>query len=147
MTTMDDARKLKIAGQFVSALPFSRALGLELVSLEGNVCEMWMPYREELVGQPDTGVIAGGAVSALMDTCCGTAVLIHPEAVTGTATLDLRIDYMRPATVGKDIIARAECYHVTQSVAFVRATAHDGEGETPVATVAATFTVERRMPR
>ena len=92
MTTMDDARKLKIAGQFVSALPFSRALGLELVSLEGNVCEMRMPYREELVGQPDTGVIAGGAVSALMDTCCGTAVLIHPEAVTGTATLTVGID-------------------------------------------------------
>ena len=147
MSTIDDERKRKIAAQFIAAWPYARALGLELVGLAGQVCEMRMPYREDLVGQPETGVIAGGAVSALMDTCCGTAVLIHPEPPSGTATLDLRIDYMRPATPGKDIVARAECYHMAHSVAFVRATAHDGEGDTPVASVAATFTVERRVAR
>ena len=86
-------------------------------------------------------MLHGGVVSALMDTACGTAVAGHPGAGIGTATLDLRIDYLRAATPGRRLTARADCVRVTRSIAFVRATAHDGEGETPVATASGAFTV------
>ncbi|MBQ0804768.1 MULTISPECIES: PaaI family thioesterase [unclassified Sulfitobacter] len=134
--------KLRIARQFISALPFSEALNMSLEDLDGGVAVISMPYDSKLVGDPRTGVIHGGAVSALMDTCCGAAVMSHPSNPGGTATIDLRIEYLRAAKPGQTITARAECYHVTRSVAFVRATARDEEDGSPVATATGSFVVE-----
>ncbi|MDF0596104.1 PaaI family thioesterase [Psychromarinibacter halotolerans] len=141
---MDQNAKDRIIDQFIGALPHARALGLRVVSIAPGVVEVAMPYDERLIGDPSRGVIAGGAVSALMDTCSGAAVMSHPEAPAMTATLDLRIDYMRSAEPGQEIVARAECYHVTRSVAFVRAQAMDDDRDNPVATATGAFTVERR---
>lgn len=138
------ADKTKFAKQFISALPHARALGMRLTDMGGGTAEIEMDYDTRFVGDPETGVIHGGAVSALMDTCCGAAAMSHPDNPGATATIDLRIDYMRPATPGQMIRARAECYHITRSVAFVRATTLDDDGDRPVAMATGTFTVEGR---
>lgn len=139
--TAEDAR-LKQARQFIDALPHCRAVSMELVSVGDGEATMAMPWDERLVGDPATGVIHGGAVSALMDTCGGTAVMAHSAAPSGTATLDLRIDYMRAATPGQTIKATAKVYHMTRSIAFVRATATDEDTGNPVATATGAFTVQ-----
>jgi uncharacterized protein (TIGR00369 family) len=141
--TDDTADKARIARQFIEAIPFSRALGMRLDDIGNGVAVISMPWSDALVGDPDSRVIHGGAVSALMDTCGGAAVMSHPEALAGTATIDLRIDYMRAAAPGQRITARAECYHVTRSVAFVRAEAWDEDENRPVAAATGAFTVER----
>jgi uncharacterized protein (TIGR00369 family) len=138
------ADKARIARQFIEAIPFSRALRMRLEEIGDGVAVISMPWDARLVGEPRTGVIHGGAVSALMDTCGGAAVMSHPEALAATATIDLRIDYMRPAQAGQRITARATCYHVTRSVAFVRAEAWDADESRPVAAATGAFTVERR---
>lgn len=135
---------LPAARQFIDALPHSRALGMQLDRLAGGEAVVSMPWDSRFVGDPLTGVIHGGAVSALMDTASGVAVFSHPVGVRSTATLDLRIDYMRAATPGQRVTAHAVCYHVTRSVAFVRVTATDEDSDRPpVATAAGAFTIER----
>jgi uncharacterized protein (TIGR00369 family) len=134
---------IRIARQFIEAIPHARAIGMEFEGLGDGRAVISMPYDTRFVGDPATGVIHGGAVSALMDTASGAAVMCHPTAPVSTATLDLRIDYFRAATPGQRIRARAECYHVTRSVAFVRVTATDEDESRPVAAATGAFTIDR----
>ncbi len=119
--------------------PQAVALGIETLGFEKDVAILKTPYRDELVGDPDTGVIAGGVVTTLLDHACGQAVYAALSRLTSIATLDLRIDYMRAAEPGRDVFCRAHCYKLTRSVAFVRASAYDGSPDDPVATAQAAF--------
>ena len=139
---MTDDRRTRAAQQFIAALPHAAALNMTCSEVGEGTATMSMPYDEKLVGDPRTGVIHGGAISTLMDTCGGTAVMAHPSEPGGTATLDLRIDYMRAATPGQAIVAEATCYHVTRSVAFVRAVAMDDDRANPVAMASGAFTIQ-----
>ncbi|WP_316012940.1 PaaI family thioesterase [Roseobacter sp. HKCCA0434] len=138
-----DAEKMEtIAKQMMQAIPHSQALGMELDEIGPGTAVAHVPYAEKLIGDPRTGVVHGGVITALLDGTCGTAVMTHPNAPGGTATIDLRIDYMRAAKPGRTITARAECYRVTRSVAFVRAIADDGDPDDPVAQANGAFTME-----
>jgi len=129
----------ELALQKMRECPQAVALGMETVSWEGPAATLRVPYKPELVGDPDTGVIAGGVVTTLLDHACGQAVMAALGAPAPIATLDLRIDYMRAAEPGLDIFARAHCYKLTRSIAFVRAAAYDRDHEDPVATAQAAF--------
>lgn len=101
--------------------------------------ELDLHYREDMIGDPASGVLASGPILALMDMATATAVWLRAGAFVPQATLDLRIDYLRPATPGRTVIGRGECYRLTRSIAFVRGQAHDGDPSDPLAHVAGTF--------
>ena len=126
--------------------PHGRALGLELIAFEPDVI-LKIPYREDLVGEPETGVIAGGVVTTLLDFACGWATALALKEATSIATLDLRIDYMRPAAPGRDLLATAHCYKLTRSVAFVRGVAYDADPSDPVAAAQAAFMLDSNAGR
>lgn len=127
--------------KFEALVPYNRALGFELVSMERGRAVMRLPYRSDLVGHADSGVLHGGPITAMMDASAGSAVFMRLRKPVPIATLDLRVDYMTSATPGLDLFAEAECYRLTRNVAFVRGTAyHESPGE-PIAALAASFIV------
>lgn len=129
----------EINRRFERNLAHNRWLGLELVALEDTRATFRLPYDEKLVGNPETGVLHGGAISAAMDATCGTAVFQAIGRPVFIATLDLRIDYLKPATPQRTVTLRAHCYKVTRNVAFVRGVAfHDDEAD-PIATGTGSF--------
>src|SRR5437868_14554894 len=105
--------------------------------------EAWssLPYRPVFVGDTETGVLHGGVVTAMLDESGGMAVQLALDGTRAIATLDLRIDYQKPATPGLDIKAHSICYRVTRSIAFVRSTAYQESEDDPVATATARFMV------
>lgn len=138
----DTAPRAKDVRRIFAGFPQLAALGIVIDELSPGKARLTMPYSQQLVGDPGTGVMHGGAVSTLLDTCSGAAVACHPQANGPTATIDLRINYIRPAMPGQAITARAECHHVTRSFAFIRATAHDEDETLPVAEAVGTFTFD-----
>ncbi len=130
-------------GVVMAGMPHGNALGMRLHWSKEGTSKLSVPYREDLVGDPETGVLHGGVITVLLDTACGSAIMSSPQKLLGTATLDLRIDYMRPATKGETVFGRAECYRMTRSVAFARAVAYHTDPDDPIATGTGTFILER----
>ena len=121
------------------AIPHCRDIGLRVLDLTPRFGKMVLDYRDDLIGNPETGVLHGAAITTLMDTVAGMAVMASVPDGTPVATLDLRIDYLKPATPGEAVIGEAECYRVARSVAFVRGVAHHGDPAAPIAHCAASF--------
>lgn len=119
----------------------ARSLGIEVTGWEDGKLYLKLPYAEHLVGDPDTGIIHGGVITAALDNASGYCIRIRPDFEEGQtmATLDLRIDYMRGAEPNRDLTIMAECFKMTKNIAFVRGTAWDDSPDDPVATSTAAF--------
>jgi uncharacterized protein (TIGR00369 family) len=125
----------------VRAVPFNAALGLRVDDYDRDGLVGLLPYRDELVGNPQTGVLHGGMITSLVDATCGMAVFLRLQRLTRIATIDLRIDYLRPATPPLDVRCRASCYKVTRQVGFVRAQAYHDDPNDLIAAAAGTFMI------
>ena len=114
-------------------------LGLRFTDQGEKWVELELPWREDLVGDSKSGVLASGPIISLMDMASGMAIWQANGTFVGMATLDLRVDYQRPARAGASVRGRVECYRITRSAAFVRGIAYDDDLNDPVAHVAGTF--------
>ena len=140
MSENDYIQKLwEIGPSMAEHTPHGKELGIKFVAVDKGRATMSLPYNTELIGDPKTRVLHGGAVTTLLDQACGLAAIAGFDEPRMCATLNLSIDYMRAAKPGKTIIAQAHCYKATKHVAFLRAVAHDGDETDPVATAQATF--------
>jgi acyl-coenzyme A thioesterase PaaI-like protein len=136
--------------QFSLGTPQSLALGVEFAAGEDGE-GMRAPFRAELVGDPTLGGLADGVVVTLLDQACGQAIgaalkiradMEGRELAMGVmATLDFRVDYLRPARAGMGVTARAKCLKIDGEVAFVRGAAFETDPDDPVAIAQAAFMI------
>lgn len=133
-----------LAPMFVEGTPHAKFLGIKFVAIDIGRATLSLPYDKKLVGNIDTGILHGGVLTALLDQASGLAAVSSFETAMPVATLDLRIDYMRAGKPGKTLIAEAHAYKTTRHIAFVRAIAHDGNVDDPVATSQASFMTTAR---
>lgn len=124
---------------FLSALRHCQLLGMTVEQATEDGLVLKLPYSELIVGNPETGVVHGGAITTLMDTCCGISAMCYLDEFEFCPTLDLRIDYMHPAEPGQPIYGFAECYRITSTVIFARGVAYQHDRNEPLAHVVGTF--------
>jgi uncharacterized protein (TIGR00369 family) len=132
-------QSLDVYRTWMHQLPHQQAIGFELIELIPGYAIGRIPYRPEFVGNPLTGVVHGGIVTTLLDAVGGAAVIGRCGRLMTMATLDLRIDYLRPSKPQHDLFARVECYKLTRNIAFARGIAYDDALDNPLASMSATY--------
>ena len=135
LDTFDPARFIASLGNF----GHNGLIGVGYHAHGDDWCELVLPYREALVGDAATGVLASGPIVTLMDMATSISIWLKSGVWRPQATLDLRVDYLRPAEPGKPVYGRGECYKLAKRIAFIRGEAHDGDSTRPVAHVAGTY--------
>ena len=116
------------------------ALGFRYAGHGEDWCALALDYDRRLISDVTTGVLASGPIVSLMDMAAGCAIWLKRGArLRPQMTLDLRLDYLRPARPRETVIGRAECYRLTRRIAFVRGIAHDGDPADPIAHLAGSF--------
>jgi len=133
----DETELFEQVDSFVRVLAQCQELGIRVVSARENELILELPYHEKIIGNPETGVIHGGAITTLMDTTAGAGVLCGMPEFELCPTLDLRVDYMRSAKPGQSVFARASCYRSTRNIIFMRCEAY--QVDRTVAHCVATF--------
>lgn len=136
---LDIDRRLEMVKRFFAAIPHSNVLGIEPVEVTDEHLTARIPYKPELVGNPDTGVVHGGVITTLVDQTCGAAVIVALDSLEAVVTLDLRLDYLHPAQPQQPIWAQAQCYKLTRDIAFVRCVVYQDTLMSPIATSMSTF--------
>ncbi len=143
----DDARHRAMTENFQGLIPHARVLGIRVLEVGRGTARLALDYREELLGDPERGLIHTGVITTLIDSACGFAVIANTGKPITIATLDLRMDYLRPALRDKTIYAQAECYRTTRHIAFVRATAWQDSEQRLVATSTSAFMLQSRRAK
>lgn len=131
---LDDLNK-----KYVARTPHMRDIGMRITGVDRARGTMVLPARPDWLGDPARGLLHPGPLTVLADSACGLAVGAALDKRTPYATLDLRMDYLRPGGPEQDVTCEAECYRVTRSVAFIRADVWQADRSQPIATATASF--------
>ncbi|WP_233631148.1 MULTISPECIES: PaaI family thioesterase [unclassified Pseudomonas] len=129
----------QMAHRFLSAIRHCQHLGMQVHQADGEGMTLMLPWSDLLVGDPHTGAVHGGVLATLMDTACGMATLCALPRFEVCPTLDLRIDYLRPAKPGVALYGHACCYRITPEVIFTRGFAYQDNAQETLCQVVGTF--------
>lgn len=119
--------------------PMGQNIGLTYLGFGDKRICTGLKWDESLVGNAETGVLHGGVVTALIDETAGGASVLATGNKFSVATIDLRVDYMRPAEPRCHIYCTAHIYKLTQRVVFFNAEAFHDDPSRAIAVGTGTF--------
>ena len=123
---MSNELTLEQVQALVTRAPFHRWLGLTVVAVSDDGIELAAKWREEWVVNAERGITHGGILAALIDLAADWAMV--RQTGRGVPTIDLRIDYHRPALRG-DLTARGKVVHAGSQFATAEAQIFDAQGK------------------
>ena len=127
--------------KMVPGAPFHHNMGIRYAAHGDNWISLVLDYDPALDGYGEPGVVSGGAVFTLMDATSGMSVMVTRNALAPMATLDLRLDYLRPASAGQAIRSRVECYRLTRRFGFTRGIAYNDDPNHPIVHASGIFII------
>ena len=92
---MSENLSLEQIQALVTRAPFHQWLGLSVVAVSDDGIEIRAKWREEWVVNTERGITHGGILAALIDLAADWAMV--KQTGRGVPTIDLRVDYHRPA--------------------------------------------------
>ena len=93
---------------FEQMIPFNKFLGMQLLEIDENSAKAKLPFREEFIGDPRANRLHGGISATFLDVVGGIAAMTTLESFDDKiATVDMRIDYLRPGKA-EDVIAESK---------------------------------------
>lgn len=93
-------------------------MGLEIDELSPEGVQVRMPFNPDFCIDAEQTLLHGGILTALLDSVFGLANFVAIKGISTMATLDLRVDYLRPARSRADLMVRAHCFRQTRHIAF-----------------------------
>ncbi len=110
----------------MTVAPYHKWLGVELTGYDEDGIEVTVPWREEFVVNVTVGYTHGGILAALIDMAADYAI----AAKLGRAipTIDMRVDYHRPAMQGK-LIVKAQALKMGSVFSTGEAQVYDEKGK------------------
>mgnify|MGYP005993248115 CR=1 FL=1 len=130
-----------VRGTGMIDIPWSAALGIQLLSSGDGLAAMRLPWRADLSDRD--GGISAGAVAGLIDHGCGAAIFSMLKRSLLISTLNLKIDHVRPAAAECQVTVWAHCYRLIEERAFVRAEVWDRDTQDIFAAAQAVFSINR----
>jgi len=138
--TMDPRILTRILEEFI---PFNRFLGVRTLELGDGLARLELPFRPELVGNPLRQALHGGVISMLLDSTGGASVWTQIRRDDLPSTIDLRIDYLRPARA-EALIGQGTVVRLGNRVGVVELRAyHPGDEVRPVAAGMGVYSIRR----
>lgn len=131
---------------FEKGIRFNAFLNMKVEELRPGHAKLRIPFREELIGDPLRPALHGGVVSALLDTAGGIAAFTAVRPGDLLSTVDLRVDYLRPAGL-HDLVAVGKVLRIGNRVAVCDIVAYQDDPERHVATGKGVYNVRRASER
>ena len=130
-------------------IPFNAFLGMKVTEMSEGEAEMMVASRPELTGDASRPALHGGVVSALADAVAGLAVFTTVAKTHKASTVDIRVDYLRPGAVDKDVYARAKVIRAGSRVASTQVVVYQGDIDEPIAVATAVYNLvsQTKTPR